>query len=219
MKPLIWVEGIIGCGKTTFAREVGKRLGFLVLEEPVEDNPYLGPFYQNPAKYAFGFQIFMLHRRYAMQRAAACVSIGAFAGAGAILDRSIAGDCVFAKMHMQSGNIDPIDWKTYEMAYEIMCNTLLPPTLLVYLDAQPETAFKRMQMRNREAESKVPLSYLKELRAGYTKLIEEAERGLRPWGHAVKVRQLVWDPVSAIPDWDAVASTIGDACGVERIKS
>lgn len=215
MKPLIWVEGIIGCGKTTFAREVGSRLGFMILEEPVEDNPYLDPFYKNPAKYAFGFQMFMLHRRYAMQRAAACVSMGAFPSKGAILDRSLAGDRVFAKMHRDSGNIDPIDWKTYELAYEIMCNTLLPPTLLVYLDAQPETAFRRMVARGREAESKVPVSYLRELRAGYVKLIEEAERGLRPWGHAVKVRQLVWDPVSAIPDWDAVSQTIADACGIK----
>lgn len=92
MKPLLWVEGIIGCGKTTFAREIGKRLNFQVIEEPVETNPYLEPFYKDPKTYAFGMQIYLLHRRYALQKAAALVSLGVGAFNGAILDRSLSGD-------------------------------------------------------------------------------------------------------------------------------
>lgn len=37
--PLIWVEGIIGAGKSRFTREVGRRLGLRVIEEPVVRNP------------------------------------------------------------------------------------------------------------------------------------------------------------------------------------
>lgn len=36
-RPLIWVEGVIGAGKTTFAREVAKRLNLRLIEEPVGD--------------------------------------------------------------------------------------------------------------------------------------------------------------------------------------
>lgn len=53
-RPLIWVEGLIGCGKSTFSKEVGSRLGLRVIEEPVATNPYLGKFYKEPQKYAFG---------------------------------------------------------------------------------------------------------------------------------------------------------------------
>lgn len=93
-----------------------------------------------------------------------------------------------------------------------MCHTLLPPTRLIFLDVQPETAFNRMRARARDAESKVPLDYLKDLRKGYQQLLQEAERGLMPWGHAVKVTTLIWDPVSDMPDWDAVSATVLDAC-------
>jgi deoxyadenosine/deoxycytidine kinase len=212
-RPLIWVEGLLGAGKSTFAREVGRRLNLRMIEEPVETNPYLEKFYQDPRKYAFGMQVFLLHKRYAMQQLASYEATGVGGVAGAILDRSLAGDRVFAKMHMEAGNIDRLDWETYEMAYNYMARNLLPPTLLIYLDVQPSTAFDRMKKRNRNAEAGVPLEYLKQLREGYESLLREAEHGLMPWGHAVKTCTLIWDPETATEkDWDAVAQTVADKC-------
>ena len=211
--PLIWVEGLIGSGKSTFAREVGARLNLRVLEEPVDDNPYLEPFYRDPKRYAFGFQVFMLHRRYVLQQLASYEATGLGGHGGAILDRSLSGDRVFAKMHCEAGNIDPLDWATYELAYGIMCRTLLPPTLLVFLDVQPKTAFERMRRRGRGAEAGVPLDYLVKLRDGYNELLHEAETGLLPWSHAVRVSRIVWDPDTFKPEsWDAVAETVKGAC-------
>jgi deoxyadenosine/deoxycytidine kinase len=217
-KPLIWVEGTIGSGKTTFAREVGARLKLRVIEEPVTENganpnPYLELFYQDQPKYAFGMQVFLLHKRYIMQRLAADEATGVGGYQGAILDRSLSGDRVFAKLHLDAGNITPLDWQTYEMAYNFMARTLLPPTLLVFLDVQPETAYARMQARDRKAEAGVPLKYLQQLRVGYQELLQEAESGLMPWAHAVRVARLVWDPDTVTTlQWDAVAKTVRDAC-------
>ncbi len=212
-KPLIWVEGIIGCGKTTLSRKVGELLGLRVIEEPVDSNPYLGPFYKDPKKYAFPMQIFLLHRRYAMQQLASYEASPASCYNGAILDRSLSGDRVFAKLHTEEGNITDLDWKTYEEAYMIMCRSLLPPTLLVYIDAQPATAHERMRNRNREAEVGVPLDYLVRLREGYKELIAEAESGLLPWSHAVRVVRIPWDPDTLTEEqWSHTASTIQDSC-------
>jgi len=69
-RPLIWIEGIIGAGKSTFSREIASRLNLRLVEEPVETNPYLEKFYQDPKQYAFGMQVFLLHKRYAMQQLA-----------------------------------------------------------------------------------------------------------------------------------------------------
>ena len=212
-RPLIWVEGVIGCGKTTFSREVGKRLNLRVIEEPVESNPYLEKFYKEPQRYAFGMQVYLLHQRYMMQRLAADEATGVGGAGGAILDRSLSGDRVFAKLHMECGNINELDWETYEMAYNFMARNLLPPTLLIYLDVQPETAYERMKKRNRSAESGVPLEYLKQLQVGYQELLEEAERGLMPWAHAVRVSRMVWEPDTIRPEqWDAVAATVKGQC-------
>lgn len=209
--PLLWVEAIIGAGKTTFCQEVGKRLNLRVIQEPVDDNPYLEDFYKDEQRWAFPMQMFLLERRKLMQQLAALEATGIGGYHGAILDRSISGDRVFAKMHMKKGNIHPRDWGTYEESYDGACRGLLPPTKLIFLDVQPETAYERMQARNRNAEAGVPLDYLRELREGYQELLYEAETGLMPWGHAVKVTKLVWDPINDMPNWDRVADTIHDS--------
>ena len=210
--PLLWVEAIIGAGKTTFCKEVGSRLNLRTIEEPVDENPYLEDFYQDEKTWAFPMQIFLLERRKLMQQLAAIEATGVGGYRGAILDRSISGDRVFAKLHMRKGNIHPRDWHTYEESYDGACRTLLPPTKLIFLDVQPETAWERMKRRDRTAETAVPLTYLKELRDGYQELLEEAETGLLPWGHAVKITKLIWDPINDNPNWDRIAATIGDSC-------
>ena len=217
-KPLVWVEGIIGAGKTTFAREIAKRLNLRLIEEPVgkgegQENPYLEKFYVNPKKYAFGMQMFLLHKRYAMQQLAAYEATGVGGFDGACLDRSLSGDRVFAKLHLQEGNIERIDWETYELAYSIMCRSLLPPTLLIFLDVEPETAWERMRSRNRTVEAGVPLDYLVKLRDGYHELIAEAESGLLPWSHSVRVVRITWDvPTCTKEQWDSVAKSIRYTC-------
>lgn len=216
-KPLIWCEGIIGCGKSTFSKEIGKRLNLRVLEEPVGngegvENPYLEKFYKDPAKYAFGMQMFLLHQRYAMQQIASFECTGVGGAQGVVLDRSVSGDRVFAKLLMQDGFIDPLDYQTYEMAYSIMARTLLPPTLLIYLDVQPQTAFNRMKKRNRAAESTIPLAYLVKLRGGYQELLKEAEQGLLPWSHSVRICRIPFDfDTHSSEEWDALATTVKDS--------
>jgi deoxyadenosine/deoxycytidine kinase len=214
-RPLIWVEGLIGCGKSTFSKEVGSRLNLRIVEEPVEGNPYLGKFYKDSKKYGFGMQMFLLHQRFAMQQLASYEATGIGNYQGAILDRSLAGDRVFAKMLMESEDIEALDWETYEMAYNLMARSLLPPTLLIFLDVQPETAYERMKKRNRTEENGVPLEYLKKLRNGYNELLREAETALLPWAHAVRVSRLVWEPDTLTPkQWDRVAQTVKDMCRI-----
>jgi NADH dehydrogenase (ubiquinone) 1 alpha subcomplex subunit 10 len=190
-------------------------LNLRVIEEPVDSNPYLGVFYKDTSKYAFGMQMFLLHQRFAMQQLASYEATGIGNYSGAILDRSLSGDRVFAKMLMQAGHIDPLDWETYEMAYNIMARTLLPPTLLIFLDVQPETAYERMKKRNRSEEEGVPLEYLRTLRNSYQDLLHEAERGLLPWAHGVRVSRMVWDPDTLTSkQWDNVTQTVKDMCRI-----
>jgi deoxyadenosine/deoxycytidine kinase len=215
--PLIWVEGIIGAGKTTFSREVAKRLNMWLIEEPVESNPYLSAFYKDPKQHAFGMQVHLLHRRYAMQQLAAYVTAGTTEYQGAILDRSLSGDRVFAKLHYQAGNISKLDWETYEMAYSVMFRSLLPPTLIVFLDIQPATAYARMVKRARTEEVGVSLEYLVSLRDGYQELLHEADTELLPWAHATKVCRIPWDPDTLTSEqWDATADTVRNSYRVRR---
>jgi deoxyadenosine/deoxycytidine kinase len=219
-RTLIWVEGLLGSGKSSFSREISKRLGLRLIEEPVGngegiENPYLEKFYKDPAKYSFPMQIFLLHQRYAMQQLASFEATGVGGYKGCILDRSLAGDRVFAKLLMQDGFIDPLDFQTYETAYNIMCRTLLPPTLLIFLDVQPQTAFNRMKKRNRSAEAGVPLEYLIKLHKGYQELLTEAEQCLLPWAHAIRMCRIPFDfDVHSTEEWDAIAQTVKSSCRI-----
>lgn len=197
-KPIIWVEGNIGCGKTTFTEILANILKFRAFYEPAEDNPYLGMFYADPKKWAFPMQIYLLHRRYAMQQLAAyeCTVLSDYKGA--ILDRGLPGDRVFAKIHTDDGNIEQMDFDTtYELAYNIMARTLTPPSLLIYLKATPEKCFERTQKRAREQETKMPTeefkTYLGRLHLYYEELIEEVKLGGHAWSQGIQVMELDWN--------------------------
>ena len=59
----IVVEGPIGAGKTSLARQLAVRLsGDVVLERP-EDNPFLARFYEDMARYALPTQLTFLFQR------------------------------------------------------------------------------------------------------------------------------------------------------------
>jgi deoxyadenosine kinase len=210
--PIIWVEGLIASGKTTFAREVSKRLGFRLLEEPVDGNELLEAFYKEPKRYAFALQLHMMRNRYVMKQEA---SFAAARGVekGLILDRCMPGDRVFAKLHWKKGNICPLEFKLYEDWYDTMARSFLPPTALIYLNCQPETAFERMKKRNRGCESGVSLEYLRELKAGYEELLMEIERGLIPWYHSVKTHSIIYDgDIHSEQEWNHIVQTVADLC-------
>ncbi|MFX0052667.1 MAG: deoxynucleoside kinase [Candidatus Hodarchaeota archaeon] len=196
-KPIIWVEGIIGSGKSTFSQELAKELKLRLIAEPVDDT-YLTIFYENPKRWAFPMQIDLLHKRYSLQKLAAyeasLAAVGESPYQGVVLDRGLPGDRVFARLHMLEGNISEVEWRTYQRAYETMTCSLIPPSLLIFLDVEPETAFERVTGRDRSYErAGVPLEYLKKLQRGYMDLLVEIESGQHGWSRGMEVKRLPWN--------------------------
>lgn len=206
MKPLIIVEANIGAGKSTLANALAKRLNCRLLLEPV-DEELLQLFYDDPDRWSASFQFAMLHRRWAMQMAAAAETM--LDGGGAILDRSLWGDMVFAKMLMQAGKIHPKEWEIYLMAVRNMSLVLFPPTVLLYLSARPETCLERIRRRGRPQEKDITLEYLQKVHAGYQELLRDAKTAMFPWSHAVNVLVIPWDPdqVGDV-EWDRTAAMV-----------
>ncbi|MFX0125987.1 MAG: deoxynucleoside kinase [Candidatus Hodarchaeota archaeon] len=196
-KPIIWVEGIIGSGKSTFSRMIADKLKLRLIAEPV-DNEYLTIFYENPKRWAFAMQIDLLHKRYSLQKLAAyeasLAAVGESEYQGVVLDRGLPGDRVFARLHMLEGNISKVEWRTYLRAYESMTCSLIPPSLLLYLDVEPEIAMNRVQNRDRSYErAGVPIEYLKKLHRGYLDLLVEIESGQHAWSRGMEVMRIPWN--------------------------
>ena len=60
----IAVEGPIGVGKTTLAKNLAEELDARLILESAVDNPFLPEFYKNPDNLAFQTQLYFLVSRY-----------------------------------------------------------------------------------------------------------------------------------------------------------
>lgn len=166
----ITISGLIGAGKSTLAAALAKHTGLPLYLEPVEQNPYLELFYADKSKHAFAMQIYLLNERFRQQQEII------WAGKGAVQDRSIYEDCVFARMLTSSGIMSELDYNTYASLFTHMSNFMQRPTGIVYLSVSPEQALARIQARGRACESTITLDYLTQLHAAYKHFLVEIAR-------------------------------------------
>ncbi len=151
-------------------------------------------------------QMFLLRWRFAMQNEAMWASMQS---RGAILDRGLPGDRVFAQLHARRGNMHELEWMTYEQWFDTMACALRPPAVLLYLDTDPKVALERTRTRGREAESSIPLEYLQALADGYDELIEQITSGRHAWSQGIRVVRIPWNdgpdvtPILQILETDA----------------
>ncbi len=175
----IGIAGLIGAGKSTLATALGEHAGLPVYYEPVKDNEYLADFYSNTAKHAFAMQIYLLNRRFQQHQEII------WNGGGAVQDRTIYEDAVFAKTLVNLGLMDERDYRTYLDLFKHMSNFMCRPNIIIYLDIKPETSMERISMRNREVESGIGLDYLQMLYREYEVFIEDIARTIPvirvPW--------------------------------------
>ncbi len=215
--PVIIVDGIIGAGKSTLVQGLSKRLNLRPIYEPVNDNPYLEDFYRDPKRYAFDMQIHLLQRRYVMQRLAADEAAYRVDYDGAIIDRGLTGDYVFAKLHMLAGNITENQWRTYVELYDKMCLDVRSPTLLVFLDVSPETALRRSNVRARNAEKSMDIQYLRDLYAAYHELIFNLKSGKHWWGiNTLDIWVRPWNEDNNPTDVDFLISDIAGKFNISK---
>ncbi len=167
VKRLILVAGNIGSGKTSLTERIGERLGWRTAYESVSDNPYLPNFYADMRAWAFHLQVFFLGHR-AEQHLALWKD-----PRPAIIDRSIYEDAfIFSRALNHMGNLSELDYQSYRRVFELIVNTLPPPSLLIYLKAPVEVLMQRIQNRARDMETGITADYLSLLDSFYEEWIK-----------------------------------------------
>ena len=170
----IGIAGIIGAGKTTLTQKLADCLDYRAFHEPVEENLYLSDFYQDMNRWGAMMQLHLLFKRFEQHQ-----QIVWGEGKGAVQDRTIYEDTIFAKMLHAAGFIDQRDYETYVGHFNVMKRFLVYPDVLVYLRVNPEVSFKRIEERGRNAEGVITLDYLHNLQLGYETFALEMNRYTR----------------------------------------
>lgn len=161
MKNVICIEGVVGAGKTTLGEILAKELSIDFFQEPYVDNPFLDKFYSNKERYSLLSQMYFLNKRMDVIEEASRLK-------SCVMDRSIYGDFLFAKMHLKNGFMTQEEFALYKAFWEKMIAYREAPKLIIYLDINVENAIKKINERGREYELNVEREYWDSLNEEYT---------------------------------------------------
>lgn len=155
------VEGPVGAGKTSLARRLGPRLAAdLLLEQPAE-NPFIGRFYQDMARYALPTQLFFLFQRARMIEP---LKQPDMFSRPTVADFLLDKDLLFARVTL-SGD----EFALYQKIYASLRPQAPIPDLVVYLQAQPAVLAERVRRRAVAFERGLSEEYLALLAESYAR--------------------------------------------------
>ena len=167
MKKYLVLAGNIGAGKSSLVRLLAKKLDFAPYFEPVTENPFLKPFYEDMKRWAFHSQVFFLTSRAKAHRQLMADP------RSVVQDRSLYEDAeVFARNLYNQGTMNREEWTTYQELYKTLASILPPPDLVIYIRASVDTLHRRIKKRGREFESSIQESYLIGLNSLYEEWIQ-----------------------------------------------
>lgn len=156
---LVAVDGNIGVGKTSLARLLSKHLGARLIEENVEDNPFVERFYEDMGAYSLQTQLVFLMNRYKQQ-----LSLGQnelFSDL-TIIDYVFARDKIFAHVNLSDDEL-----MLYSRIASELEAKLVRPDIVIYLQASGDVLFDRIQQRGNAMECGISRDYLDALNEAF----------------------------------------------------
>ncbi len=157
------VEGLIGVGKTSLCHLLAEAWGARVVLEPSETNPFLGPFYEDPARYAFPVQMYYLMTRWRQQEHIRQQDL--FHG-------TIISDYLFEKDRLfAEKTLEPLELELYDRFAGALGEQAPSPDLVVYLTAPVPVLLRRIAKRHAIGEERITAKYLEDLVERYDRLL------------------------------------------------
>ena len=192
--PILFIEGGIGCGKSTLVAKIQEycekyHLRIKTIQEPVDIwmtivDPASGKnmieaFYADQEKYSFEFQMMAYISR--LQRLQETMKSCTESYDLVICERSLQTDRnVFCKMLYDEGKITEYGYQIYNKWFDYFQKDYQKNAKFVYLQTDYEVCYERVAKRNRNGESNIEKSYLQKNNAYHDEwlLNDESERVL-----------------------------------------
>ncbi|AIF41950.1 deoxynucleoside kinase [Virgibacillus sp. SK37] len=194
------IEGPIGIGKTSLAKKLSVHYDFHLLREIVEENPFLGKFYDDIDEWSFQTEMFFLCNRFKQLEDIKKKYLKK--NKAVIADYHISKNMIFAKRTLQADKIDK-----YEQIYHILTDDMPVPNMMIYLHASLDTILERIHKRGRDIEQNIKPSYLAQLAQDYEDYMNEFEI-LHPDIPVIRINGDEMDFVRYQNDLEAIISLV-----------
>ncbi|ARN73491.1 deoxynucleoside kinase [Oceanicoccus sagamiensis] len=156
----IAVEGAIGVGKTTLAKQLAETFNYQMLLENAEENPFLERFYQNQKNAALATQLFFLFQR---SQQIQDLRQGDIFEPVRVADFLIEKDRLFAQL-----NLDEDEFQLYQKVYQQLTIDAPKPDLVIYLQASVDVLLSRIENRGINFEQRIAREYLESINEAYS---------------------------------------------------
>ena len=169
-KIFVTIEGNIGSGKSTllihlkefFKKQNNIRVAYI--DEPIDEwneikdsegKTILEKYYKEQERYAFAFQMMAYISRLVNIKKSLDLECDII-----IMERSMITDReVFAKMLFDEKKMEDVEYTIYNKWFDAFIGEL-PELFYIYVKTTPDVSLKRINSRNRQGESSIPLEYL-----------------------------------------------------------
>lgn len=168
--PLVFIEGNIGAGKSTFLKMLRSYMPddiVAIIPEPCDEwqnisgHNILEAFYQDAPRWACTFQFYAMMTRVRKQEIF-CQHYTKIQ----FMERSWYSDrYCFAQNAYEAGLLHDMEWAIYNDLWHYYIGKKNKPAAFIYVRVSPQVCYDRMQQRARQEEAVVPLSYLEQLHA------------------------------------------------------
>ena len=159
---LVSVTGLIGVGKTTLAEKLADRLNATLITEQFAENPYLAEVYEGQRDVALDSEIFFLSSS-ASQLTEGKIQPG----------KLYVNDYIFDKAIVYAGQwLNDDQMGEYMRFYEVVCEKVVPPVLVIFIEDSIENCLDRIKQRNREFELDINAAFLQQQLNGYNRIFE-----------------------------------------------
>jgi len=155
----IAIEGVIGAGKTSFAKKIGERLNAKLVFEQFDDNPFLEKFYIDRKRMAFQTQMFFLINRFKQQQELHQEDLFS---EHLVCDYIFEKDRIFAYLNLSKDELN-----LYESIYPLLARALRKPDLVIFLQSSADRLIYNIKKRGRKIERAITRNYLEELSEAY----------------------------------------------------
>lgn len=166
------ILGLIGSGKSTLVENLANYSKCIPFREPVESNPFLELYYQDPYRWSYAMQVNLLFERYKQSQEA---FLRSSRGEDTVIDSSIYSDAAFALVQKQSGYFTDKEYLSYLNMHKVIAAQTAYPDVTFFLELLPEQTLERIKKRSRECETGIPIEYLQDLYNAYKVILDKLD--------------------------------------------